>query len=775
MAGGTTEQLGLGAQLRRFRLRAGLSQEALAEKAGVSVNTIGALEEGQRRRPYPNTLRALADSLDLAGADRAALLSSGGDRPPAASPSALPLPLTTLVGREAEVAQIMTLLRSPDTRLLSLLGPGGVGKTRLAVEVATKMREEFADGVAFVDLAPLHDQRLVPATIARSLGVRETGGRSAWELLQVHLQERHLLLVLDNFEHLLPAATLLTELLGGCPRLTLLVTTRSALRLRAERRQTIGPLAAPSREAPISVADLGTFPAAQLFIDRMLAVAPGFTLDDNNAAAVAEICRQLDGIPLALELAAARVQLLAPSALLRRLEHRLHLLSDGPIDLPERQRTLRGTLAWSYDLLEPADRALFRQLAVFAGGWTLDAAEAVASVGSNLGAQDVVQRLGVLVDNSLVRPLEHVAGEQYFGMLETVREYALERLAAEDDADAVRARHLDYYVALAETAEPHLDGGDLTVWADRLEREHVNLRAAMTNARAAQPALALRLGHALRFFWYQHGHLREGRDLLQAALAASDESVDASTHGRGLAALGYLLAVQGQYAEARERLEAALEINRAHGDDSDLAFALRYLGLVASALGDAHAAARYLEESLVVSRRAGSSVACAFALMYLGDVTLQRQELERAQQLFEESSVLLSALDNTTAQSYPLRRLAHVARVRGEHSRAVTLCLQSLEQNRASGDRQGVAACLVALAQIAEAQGQALPAVRLLGLADAVATVVGGRLLPFDADQLVQVTAELQAQLEQPAWQQAWDEGQSLTLDDAVALAEAWS
>ncbi|HEV8637512.1 MAG TPA: helix-turn-helix domain-containing protein, partial [Chloroflexota bacterium] len=414
---GREEPAPLGDQLRRLRVRAGLTQEVLAERAGLGVATIGALEEGRRRRPYPSTVAALAAALGLAPADRAALLelaSGPSARPDAPGPPPtahgttrpaarvrLPVPPTALIGRETEVAAASAMLDPARSavRLLTLVGPGGVGKTRLGLAVAGALAEAYPDGVVFVDLAPLRDHRLVAPTIARALEVAGSGGRSARELLLEHLQARELLLVLDNFEHVLGAAPLLAELLEGCARLALLVTSRTVLRVRSEQRFGVAPLAAPAEELP-SVQAAAASPAVRLFVERARAVAPAFALDAGNAHAVAAVCRRLDGIPLAIELAAARAGLLEPAALLRRLERRLPLLTGGAADLPERQQTLRRTLDWSHDLLGPAEQILLRRLAVFAGGWTLDAAEAVCG-GADLAADDVLERLGVLVDNTL--------------------------------------------------------------------------------------------------------------------------------------------------------------------------------------------------------------------------------------------------------------------------------------------------------------------------------------------------------------------------------------
>jgi predicted ATPase/DNA-binding XRE family transcriptional regulator len=436
----------LGAQLRILRQRAGLSQAALAERAGLGLATLKALERDRRPRPHPHTLARLAEALGESPVAPAA----------AASQVRLPLPPTPLIGREADVAAIRALL-APTTgsaRLVTLVGPGGVGKTRLALALAQQLLGAYRDGLVFVDLAPLRDAQLMPATIARALDVPESSSRSAHDRLLEHLRDRQLLLVLDNFEHLLRAAPLLAELLQECARVALLVTSRTALRLRIERRVPVAPLATPP-DNRASLDEVAASPAVRLFVERALVVAPDFVLDQSNAGAVSAVCRRLDGLPLAIELAAAQAGLLGPEALLHRLERRLPLLTEGAADVPERQQTLRTALAWSHDLLDPAARLLFRRLAVFVGGWSLATAEAVCADDA-LPAEAMLDRLQAVVDGSLVHRLDDCGSEPRFGMLETVREYALEQLAEHEEVDAQGLRHAAYFLAVAEQAQPHL-------------------------------------------------------------------------------------------------------------------------------------------------------------------------------------------------------------------------------------------------------------------------------------------------------------------------------
>jgi predicted ATPase/transcriptional regulator with XRE-family HTH domain len=610
-----------GALLRRFRLAAGLTQEALAERAGLSARGIQDLERGSRTSPRAETVRLLADALELQRAELIEAahpeLATAGAGPAARSvPRRLPIPATPLVGRERQVAAACALLRKSGARLVTLTGPGGIGKTRLALAVAAALAAEFADGVAWVELAPLDDPALVANAIARALGVTEHGERPLPELLAQAVAERHVLLVVDKCEHVLPAMPLLGKLLAAGPRLSVLATSRSRLRLRGEHDLPVEPLAVPEPDGAKAppLAGLAGVAAVRLFVERAAEVRPGFVLTPDTAPAVAAICRRLEGLPLALELAAARVKVLAPEALLTRLAPRLPLLTGGARDAPARQQTMHDAIAWSHDLLNEREQALFRRLAVFAGGFTLEAAESVMAVGeapadTQHAASGTLDLISALVDQSLLRLGEPRAydaiGDDRFTMLETVREYALERLACAGETAAVQHTHADFYLALAERADPELTGPGQAVWLERLEAEHNNLRAALAWVIAAEEAeSALRLAAALGRFWRMHGHPREGLTWLERALTLSD-NLPTATRAKALEGAGRLVHDQDDPDRAVALYQEALAMWQALGDLQGQARLLDDLGNIAHDRGDFTRAVTLHEQALALAQQAG--------------------------------------------------------------------------------------------------------------------------------------------------------------------------
>ncbi|MBV9175173.1 MAG: AAA family ATPase [Chloroflexi bacterium] len=663
--------------------------------------------------------------------------------------------------------------------MLTLVGPGGVGKTRLAVAAGAELAPLYPDGVVFVDLGPLRDARLVAAAIARALDVRESGGRSARELLLDHLRDRQLVLLLDNFEHLHEAAPLLAELLAGCPRLALLVTSRAALRLRGEQRFAVPPLATPE-DPSAPPATIAASPAVQLFVERARAVAPDFTLTEANAATVGRICRRLDGLPLAIELAAARTGLLGPEALLRRLEQRLGplaLLTGGAPDLPERQQTLRRTLAWSHDLLGPAEQVLFRRLAVFAGSWTLEAAEQVcADAGTDLEPAAVLDLLGSLVDKSLVRRRPAASAEARFAMLEAIQAYDLELFERSQEVAAVRRRHAAYYVALGEAAQPQLSGPDHARWMARLGREHDNVRAVLRWAlETGELDAGLRLASAIWRFWWLRGYLREGYQWLAELLERSAATGSLRLRAKALNAAGGLADGLGDYARARALYEESLAAARACGDARRVGRALHSLGYLAAELADTARAADWLEACLERARAEHDDALVGVALATAGQVARQQGDLRRAAELLDAGLGCLRRRRNSLWAGAALVEQGHVARQRGDWATAADRYRDALDLFGALGEGYsfGTARCLEGLAAIAAARGHAPRAARLLGAAAALREAVAAPLTPAARPAYDQLRATTQTALGAERFGAAWHAGRALSLADAIALARA--
>ncbi|MBV9323467.1 MAG: helix-turn-helix domain-containing protein [Chloroflexi bacterium] len=797
-----THALTFGEQLRSLRIRACLSQAALAERANISVAAVAALERGKRTAPYPSTLDALAQALGLAAQDRAALIALAGalrrstapprllppdpvSRPDVVPPrlgrpaDELPMGLTSFVGRQAELEAARTLLdpASSRVRLLTLVGPGGVGKTRLAVAVAASVASAYPDGVVFVDLASVRDSRLVAASIAHALEIREAGGRSARELLFEHLSARRILLVLDNFEHVRDAGPLLAEVLSACPNAALLVTSRVALLLQGEHRFPLAPLVTPAEEESSAAAVLAT-PSVRLFLERARATAPDFRLMPADIAAIGAICRRLDGMPLAIELAAARVAVLSPPALLRRLEHRLALLTHGAADLPERQQTLRNTLAWSYGLLRPADQMLFNRLAIFARGCTVEAAEAVCADAA-LPGEEVLDGLQVLVDSSLVQVnrLDEPTREPRFGMLETVREYALGCLRESGQDASIQDRHLTYYLTLAEQATVELFGPRLAGWLARLDCDLGNLRACLEYAwDRGQIAIGLRLAGALAPFWSTRGYGSEGRAWLTRLIEGMERvEVAAAVGARALYGAGMLANAQGDQYEAMQLLDRAVVLYRAAGDPVGAVRVLNTRGGVDYDRGDLQAAMTCYTTCVGLARAANDLGEVARALANLGEVHFHLGDLRRAEACHEEALVLAQQAGRVDIEAYQLSDLGNVACRLGDLARAATLHRRALGLKYSLGDHRRIAISLEDMAALAVAEGRMERAARLLGAATELRAAIGTPRPVPERMTTERTSSEARAALGEEDWAAAFATGRSLPLAEIIsdALEEA--
>jgi predicted ATPase/class 3 adenylate cyclase len=621
-------------------------------------------------------------------------------------PHTLPAQLTSLIGRTAEIAAVCNRLRHPDVRLLTLTGPGGMGKTRLALQVAAELLDDLDNGVYFVDLAAVSDPALVAVTIAQTLGVQETDDQPIVERLKAFLRDKQLLLVLDNFEQIVDAAPLIEQLLVAAPRLKVLVTSRMVLHLYGEHEIIVPPLAIPAPTRLPELEELSRYDAMRLFTDRAQAVKANFILTNANAPAVAEICHRLDGLPLAIELAAARSKLFAPDALLARLSSRLQVLTGGARTLPARQQTIRATIDWSYHLLDQGERALFARLGVFVGGCTFESTEAVCKPAGVL-SMDVTDGITSLLDKNLLRQVEGSDGEPRFVMLETIREYALERLEASGKTDLLRQWHADYFLALTEAAEPHIIGTEQAAWHNRLEAEHDNLRSALAWSHAASRAeLGLRLAGALWRFWRARGYFNEGRDWL-ARLFALPHSGDVSAWVRGKALLGAgtFANLQGDYTQAGVLLVESLALCRTLDDKQGTAWALNELGAVAYDQGDRGQARALWEESLALFRERNDKRGMAEVLDKLGRVARERGDYGRATALFQESLNLSRELGYDRGAAIVLKSLGNMAWLQGDYGAARALHKDSLALYSELDDKWGLALSLNRLGLVAREQG----------------------------------------------------------------------
>jgi predicted ATPase/transcriptional regulator with XRE-family HTH domain len=741
----------LAALLRQHRLAAGFTQESLAEAARLSARGVQDLERGVITKPRAETIRLLADALSLGDEERAGLIEAvhpelkddGAAVTLATELPPVPVPLTALVGRELEVHRVRALLHHGDAsggaRLVTLTGVGGVGKTRLAIAIAAASTADYADGVAWVELAAVPEPKLVAAALVRALGVTDDGAAAETRLIRA-VARRRMLLVLDNLEHLLPAAPLIADMLAAGPHLTVLATSRARLQLRGEHEYPVAPLAfEAANDHTGQPEELSRVAAVRLFAARAAEVSAGFAVESEQVATVAEICRRLDGLPLAIELAAAQVKIFPPLALLGRLERRLPLLDGGPRDAPDRQRTMRNAIAWSHELLTADEQAIFRRLAVFEGGFTLDAAE---EIGENCRtfvvspgdirptpAPSVTAIVASLVNQSLVRVLDQETPDRRFAPLETVREFGLEKMVENDKPDAIRRAHAEYFLALVEQAEPELTGPSQGVWFERLESEYANMRAAITwSLTDGPPEISLRFVGALWRYWRVRGHVGEARTWAQEALGRADER-PTLVRGRALQAAARLAEYHGDNDRAVAYYEQSASIWRELKDEANLARTLDQLANLTFARGDLDASYALHEQAVALARAAGDNLCAASVLMNVGVKSIFRGDLDAANQQLEEALALFEDIGHRHSVGVGLTNLGEVATRLGEIERAVTLQNQALEEFRHLDDEDGVAYVLMNLGVNARLAGESASAAAYLEDARRRAAELGDRRL----------------------------------------------
>jgi predicted ATPase/DNA-binding CsgD family transcriptional regulator len=748
--------------------------------AEISVSPAAVVAVGYAKSPdnthMPDANSGLPLNAPLYGASEGSSRPSGKSAAGALKRPAnnLPLELSSFVGREKELAEVKRLLEGD--RLLTLTGSGGCGKTRLALAAAGELMGGFEDGVWLVELASLADPSLVQGAVASALGVREQLGSPSTETLSGYLRTRKMLLVLDNCEHLVEACAVLAEvLLRTCPSLRILATSREALGIAGETRLAVPPLSLPDPRRLPTVGDVAHYEAAELFVDRAKAVKPEFALTERNAMSVAQICYRLDGIPLAIELAAARVKVLSVGQIAARLDDRFALLTDGGRTALVRQRTLEAAMDWSHELLSRGERALLRRLSVFAGGFTLEAAEVVCSglpSDEELEQAEVLDLLSRMVDKSLVLVVEQ-AGEARYRLLETIRQYGREKLERSGEEAGIRRCHAGFLLELAEEAGPELKGPRQGEWLERLDREHDNLRAAMRwLLEEGEAEAAVRLAWALWLFWFHRGHQDEARGWIEGVLAKGD-ALPAGLRAKVLYADGVMSWGLRENSDTIRLLEESRALFRRAEDRHSEALALAATGIPTLQRGDVERATAILEEGIELLRQAGDKWETSFMLAHLGMIYLDRDESARAARHFEESLALSREVGHKFSGCVSLTNLARAAQARGDHERAAGLYAEGLALAVELGDKANAAYCLEGLARVTSARGDQERAVRIFGTAEALLEAAGDPLYAHAQDRAYygRVVDALRSRLDEETFRAAWSEGRAMEMEQAVEYA----
>jgi predicted ATPase/transcriptional regulator with XRE-family HTH domain len=813
---GTTS---FGEWLKQRRKALDLTQQELGRCAGCSLATVLKLEADERR-PSRQLAELLLRCLEVPHDEVPTLMrlarvksdTNGHAEPDLAptpmptrnvtktaplaiqnpkSPNNLPAQLTRLIGREQAVEEISDYLLNDGIRLLTLTGPPGIGKTRLGLQVATQMLDYFRDGVFFVALASLREPDLVASTIVQTLGGKDEADQSPSARLARMLQDKQILLLLDNFEQFLgpelrkqeapnssAAAPLVVRLLEECPRLKVLVTSREVLHVRGEQQYTVSPLALPDSGVLPSVETFSHYPAIALFVDRARTVNPEFALTEENAKVVAAICARLDGLPLAIELVAARSKMLSPSALLARLTAgsgtltSLRLLTGGAHDLPIRHQTLRAAIDWSYDLLDKEEKLLFTRLGVFTGGFTLTAVEAICNAHGELG-EDVVDVVDSLLNKSLVRVGEQGEGEvePRFSMLETIHEYALERLTGGGELEQLQGLHVKYYLDLAEAAAAHLAGPEQTLWLNRLDCDYDNLRAAISQALLRGDAeIAARLGGALLRYWMARSHFSEGRKWIERVLAQR-ENIPPLPLAKLLNGAAILASIQGDHEHASWLNEQGLEMYRASGDKSGIANSLNNLGILARHNGEFEQALLFFEESLTLCKELQDENRVAMLLGNLGVTTLDKGDIGRAELLLKESLALCRELGNKRGMVTALGKLAEVAQHRRDYEHMRSLYVEFVALLDEIGDNLSIINVIKGCAAAELAEGRPEYAASLLGAVEALIAASDAPMQPVDQVRFNSMVDDVRSQLDAAHFAETWSRGQEMSANQAMALA----